>query len=521
MQPSLDMCRLTALKLVASALVVLLTGCATLQQRASPSPPATFDRSADEQSCIDWLASLDAAIAETGVGDAEAVRLPDFPHLRMSRFLASFRDELDSQQKWAAWLQRLTQLGAQRRGVEIANLPAAAVTRLAADRTAASSRMRACGELLASADLASPARLAILRSRAMVPDSYSFLQRAVGIYPLAKIPFLSGVRAWQSNTLDAFARMRAAPPQRDRWQDYAIAQIEDTSQHASSNPQSIPRDALGIPLMSAKALDALSQLHAPIFNVETTGAVDKFGRLNAPPHLKNYLQNSPEMPVDITSPAIYVRQDFTRYGKATLLQLTYTLWFPERPADHLLDLLSGRLDGVMVRLTFAPNGEIVLVDSAHACGCYHLFFPVAETIARPAPTTLEEWAFVPDKLPQIEIGQRLRVWLASRTHYLVWLDAAPPSPLARRFSLAANEALLSAGQADVGGAMTTHSLYQPNGLVAGSDRGERFLFWPMGIASAGQMRQWGHHATAFVGRRHFDDAHLIEKYFEIKSLQAK
>ena len=137
------MCRLTAFKLVASALVVLLTGCATLQQRASPSPPATFDRSADEQSCIDWLASLDAAIAETGVGDAEAVRLPDFPHLRMNRFLASFRDELDSQQKWAAWLQRLTQLGAQRRGVEIANLPAAAVTRLAANRTAALSRCAA------------------------------------------------------------------------------------------------------------------------------------------------------------------------------------------------------------------------------------------------------------------------------------------------------------------------------------------------------------------------------------------
>jgi hypothetical protein len=65
------------------------------------------------------------------------------------------------------------------------------------------------------------------------------------------------------------------------------------------------------------------------------------------------------------------------------------------------------------------------------------------------------------------------------------------------------------------GGVGTRSLYQPDGLVAGSARGERFFFWPMGIESAGQMRQWGHHATAFVGRRHFDDAYLIEKYFEI------
>jgi hypothetical protein len=38
----------------------------------------------------------------------------------------------------------------------------------------------------------------------------------------------------------------------------------------------------------------------------------------------------------------------------------------------------------------------------------------------------------------------------------------------------------------------------------------------MGIASAGAMRQWGHHATAFVGRRHFDDADLLEKRFVLQ-----
>jgi hypothetical protein len=36
----------------------------------------------------------------------------------------------------------------------------------------------------------------------------------------------------------------------------------------------------------------------------------------------------------------------------------------------------------------------------------------------------------------------------------------------------------------------------------------------MGIVDSGAMRQWGTHATAFIGRRHFDDARLIERRFE-------
>jgi hypothetical protein len=31
------------------------------------------------------------------------------------------------------------------------------------------------------------------------------------------------------------------------------------------------------------------------------------------------------------------------------------------------------------------------------------------------------------------------------------------------------------------------------------------------------MRQWGTHATAFIGRRHFDDADLIERRFELSA----
>jgi hypothetical protein len=53
-------------------------------------------------------------------------------------------------------------------------------------------------------------------------------------------------------------------------------------------------------------------------------------------------------------------------------------------------------------------------------------------------------------------------------------------------------------------------------LIAGTERGERFLFWPMGIASPGAMRQAGTQATAFVGRRQFDDADIVEKRFRLR-----
>ncbi|MNC92616.1 hypothetical protein D3C83_90760 [compost metagenome] len=57
--------------------------------------------------------------------------------------------------------------------------------------------------------------------------------------------------------------------------------------------------------------------------------------------------------------------------------------------------------------------------------------------------------------------------------------------------------------------------------MPGTERGERWLFWPMGVPEPGAMRQWGRHATAFVGRRHFDDPGLLERYFVLKGVNSE
>jgi hypothetical protein len=87
------------------------------------------------------------------------------------------------------------------------------------------------------------------------------------------------------------------------------------------------------------------------------------------------------------------------------------------------------------------------------------------------------------------------------------LGAVAPSAI--RYGIADDDALRSLAL-PAGG---TRSLYGPDGMIAGTERGERALFWPLGIRNAGAMRQWGRHATAFVGRRHFDEAFLLDRYF--------
>ena len=132
---------------------------------------------------------------------------------------------------------------------------------------------------------------------------------------------------------------------------------------------------------------------------------------------------------------------------------------------------------------------------------------------RPDAPQHQEWLFAPAPLPGLSPGQRLVVHISSGSHAVMGLGTTFGAPAAgeARYALMAEDQLRSLPVSRDGSA--SRSLYGPDGLVAGTQRGERWFFWPMGIASAGAMRQWGHHATAFVGRRHFDDVDLLHDRF--------
>lgn len=189
------------------------------------------------------------------------------------------------------------------------------------------------------------------------------------------------------------------------------------------------------------------------------------------------------------------------------------IWFSERPKEGKLDMLGGALDGLIWRVTLAPDGKPLLYDSIHPCGCYHLFFPTEKLRAKARHPSLQEHAYVPQAAPSLGPGERPTIWVESASHYVVRITITTPEAARSRlpYELADYDQLRSLPRTDG----TRRSLFRPDGLVEGTERGERLLFWPMGIASAGTMRQWGHHATAFVGMRHFDDPDLIDQAFEI------
>ncbi len=485
---------------LAAAVVGLLAGtaCTTL-----PGPMPDPSWPVPEADCQAWTQQLDAALAAAGVADAEAERLPGVAGLRVDRTTEALRERARAgDAAWAAWLQRAAALDRAARQAEIANLPpawwrttpwpAAGAGPAVATPEAAMARTDECRRRAVAAwEAATPAARDTLLARAIVPERYSTARRALGLYPVLRVPFFAGVQRWQDRHRAAMAAWAAAPPPLER-------QVPEAATRPSPGP--LPLDALGLPQPTADEAERLLAWNAPAVAVERRGPHDQFG---AP----GWRDGRPV--VDTGTPVVYQRLAHTRLGGRWRLQLVYTLWFPERPATGRFDILAGALDGVILRLTLDERGEPMLADTIHACGCYHLFFPSAALRPRGDAPEHEEWLFAPAALPELPATHRLELRIASGSHDVMGLVAAPRDAAGQPYRLRPDDELRSRPAGD-----GRRSLFGPDGLVAGSERGERWLFWPMGIASAGAMRQWGHHATAFVGRRHFDDAKLLERRFE-------
>jgi hypothetical protein len=477
--------------------------CTTLPEAPLPPPDAE---------CQAWAQQLDAAVAQAGVADAEAERIAGVAGLRVDRVGEALRDRARADDAaYRAWLQRAAALDEAGRAAEIANLPAArfplragaaavavAVADREVDREAARALTDRCRQrtLQQLASAPGPTREALL-ARAQVPDRYSLGLRALGLYPLVRWPFFAGVQRWQAGHEAAMARWAVQPPPLQR-------HVPATADAAAPPPWPPATDALGLPQPTPEQARQLLAWHAPVLEIEQRGPYDRFGT--------PAWGDDGRPRVDDARPVVWQRIAHMPLAGQWRLQLVYLLWFPERPPRSSFDLLAGALDGVMVRLTLGADGRPLLVDTAHACGCYHQFFPSAALRLRPGAPRHQEWLFAPATMPALPDTHRLVVRIASASHDVLGLQALPRDEAAGTgtvYALQPDQALRSLPAA--GG---RRSLYGPDGLVSGTERGERHLFWPMGIDSAGAMRQWGHHATAFVGRRHFDDAMLLEERFE-------
>ena len=160
-------------------------------------------------------------------------------------------------------------------------------------------------------------------------------------------------------------------------------------------------------------------------------------------------------------------------------------------------------------MTLRGDGQVMFYDTIHNCGCYHLVFPSPNVRVVKRQSGHEEPLFVAPF--DVVVDGRAVIRVQSATHYVqrVYFEAGLEDqeiPYALRAYDELRSLLVSAAE--------RRSLFDSDGLVPGTQRGERWLFWPMGVREPGAMRQWGTHAIAFVGRRHFDDADLFAPYLE-------
>ena len=260
--------------------------------------------------------------------------MPGYPYLRVDRFLSSFSGDPMSAAAFDAWVAQLRRLDDEARAVEFANLPAADRLRLidgvpALSGTEPLAATRRCAEELARADLADEASRARLRKAARVPPDYDDWKRVIGLYPLTRIAFASGIRRWQAETRAVFASeppvlgrlVRYVPAVRDKAAPAEIAAIMSRGQ---ANP-------LGVPDLRPEERERLFAAFAPELAIDEIDDNDRVGALA-------YGERG-ALGVDTARPASYRRVSYTRFRGRTLLQLNYSFWFPSRPLDGPSDLL--------------------------------------------------------------------------------------------------------------------------------------------------------------------------------------
>lgn len=509
---------------------LLLSGCAGLDPWREPpardwsarggsaTAPASVPAEDTPAGCAARFAAADRVVDAAGVRDAEAPRVPGFPWLRVNRLLAALAPPADDAGRFAVWIARLAALDAEARRIEHANLPPGAdraVTDPAALERCRSRLLHAHDAAASHAQAhdaaASHAQLRTqLAAAAKAPDDYVTGARIAGLYALTRIPFAAGVRRWQRDTQAVFDQPLERLAFRGAPVHYRLGggQSRPDAAGARTMLDAAPRDALGLPVFEPLALAGLFAAFAPEVVVDEATPDDRIGRMER--------DHQGEAWVNFFRPTLYTRLAFTRFSGRVHAQLVYTLWFGARPPEPAGDLLAGRLDGLMWRVTLDHDGAVLAFDTIHPCGCYHLFIPTARLAARPQPDTLDEGLFAPQVLGPVDADARIGLRLSAGAHYLerVMIDPIFTGEL-RPYAILPEDALRSLEHAANGAdaPRPRASLYDARGFVPGTERGERFLFWPMGVENAGAMRQWGRHATAFVGRRHFDEPDLLDRYF--------
>ena len=458
------------------------------------------------QNCRQLISITERTISNAEVIDAQNARIANFPYLRVNRLLSSFRTEVQNQ-AFESWVDLLQTLGLQDWSIELNNLPPQYFREL--DQlteeffptiSPIQSKLTYCSYALRRFDLSQDIKRNELKRNAIVPSEYNTWQQVLGLYPLTAIPFRAGIYRWHQQALTSFTSPLLSLPVEGQLILHAPEnsttklsrkQVAEIIQTSAENP-------LHIPIPTKPQQQKLFAQFAPHFEIDTTSKNDYIG--------VPQWRGDENILINTAKPVIFQHISYTRMQSKTLLQLNYSIWFPARPKEWPLDMLGGHLDGIIWRVTLSDDGNPLIFDSIHSCGCYHFFFPTQYAHMPKSISLFREPAFAPQQQLNFNTNQPIIIRISSNHHYIQKVYSTPTIGAAKRY-YATDSADRLRSLTYING--QNRSLYNKSGIISGTERGERFLFWPMGIPNPGAMRQWGHHATAFIGRRHFDDVDLF------------
>jgi len=434
--------------------------------------------------CREWFEDAEQALRDADIRDAGARRIESYPHLRVTRRLAAIRPASNREAAGKLWLELLADEALSGWRSELLRLPESAPLE-PRDRSRRIERMEACVQRLV--EMSTAAGVPELK----IPDAYAGWMRALGVYPVTRwlaTPFVNRYRE------DMAARLEAEPPEPRML--FTPPELEGDPPY----PAALPENTLELPLPGSGAREAMLTHYAPVLAVARTDPANLPGTVG--------LSNGRAEVLTRTTTA-YQWVSWTRFRGEYLLQLNYQFWFSKRPEEGQVDPYAGRLDGLIWRITLQPNGHVLAYDSIHPCGCYHKVYPVSAELQPRHPDQAGQPVFYPDQALNART-ERIQLTLEPDTHYIVDVDRVTETGLpARQYRLRDAERLRHLPDGPGYG-----SLYDRNGFVPGTRRSEHWLLWPLGVPSAGAMRQPGHHAIAFIGKRHFDDPAVLEDVLE-------
>jgi hypothetical protein len=436
---------------------------------------------------------LDQAVRDTRSRNASGFTVAGFPYLRCDRFLYALGQRAHSLQERTYWVDLMRRYDVRMRTKEIQVLPERSLKRIR-KYFGIQAREKICeylyyySEQYLDIDRQQPRFYGRVCKAVRVPRDFGIARRAAaGMfgYPLAAY----AVRQREREIAQRHAKLLSMMPVRGElvtyspqhareWGDVPVQ--EYLRESAGKNPFRIPE-------LSRERLEAIAWALAPVITVDTRRSDDRIGE---------FAWKRRRMFVDASRPALYFYATVVFLRDEPCLQVNYALWFPARYRNWAPVLTRTRFDGLIMRVTLAPDGVPLLFDCINASGSSYVSYPRQSRILPAKPRFFRRPPFVPSWLPEQYPAVQLGIRICAGTHEVEHVDALTQKASGSPYALYRYKRLEMLPRDDG----NVISLFDQRGF----------------LKSSRELLQRGRQVIKLSGRDPFTDPELYERSFLLR-----